>query len=309
MNEIQIINRGLSNGFSEGFTDLQMAILQFLTDRKSQNLSVGTINLYKKKLLTFENFCRENGVNHAVEITPDLIRLFIMHLQNTGHNSGGVLTYYKSIRAFLLFYWRENEPDTKNPIMKVKSPRCVNEPIEGICLDNFQKLLSVCDSNSFFGQRDKTILLLLLETGVRAQELLNINIEDIDITYSSILIRQGKGRKPRTVFMGSSARRQLKRYLKILNRDKGALFINKEGDRLKYGGLREVIRRVSLRAGLPEQGIHGFRRTFALEQLRRGVDIYTISRLMGHTSLQVLSRYLKQTTSDLQVSYRSIIDS
>lgn len=301
MNELQVRNNGLS--------DLQMAIFEFLTDRKSQNLSTKSIQFYKEKLLCFEKYCRENGINQVLDLTPDTIRSFIMQLQDTGHNSGGVHAHFRTIRAFLNFYWNEHEPTTKNPILKVKAPKCVNEPIQGVGIDNVQKLLSVCESNTFFGQRDKTILLLLLETGVRAQELLDINIEDIDFNDSSILIRQGKGRKPRNVFMGSSARRQLRRYLREMNKTKGALFINKEGERLKYGGLREVIKRLSLKAGLPEQGIHNFRRTFAIEQLRRGVDVYTISRLMGHTSLQVLSRYLKQSKSDLQVSYRSIIDS
>lgn len=301
MNELQVKNNGLS--------ELQMAIFEFLTDRKSQNLSPKSIQFYKEKLLGFEKYCRENGIHQVLDITPDLIRSFILDLQDTGHNSGGVHSYYRSIRAFLYFYWNEHEPVTKNPILKVKSPKCVNEPIQGIGVENVEKLVKECDSDTFFGLRDKTLLLLLLETGVRAQELLDINIEDIDFIDSSILIRQGKGRKPRNVFMGNSARRQLRKYLKSLNKDKGALFLNKEGERLKYGGLREVIRRLSIKAGLPEQGIHNFRRTFAIEQLRRGVDLYTISRLMGHTSLQVLSRYLKQSKGDLQVSYRSIIDS
>ena len=297
-----------TNRLSE-LSDLQMAIFEFLTDRKSQNLSKKTIQFYKENLLAFDKFCGENGIHQVLDITPDLIRSFIMHLQDTGHNSGGVHCYYRSIRAFLYFYWNEHEPETKNPILKVKSPKCVNEPIEGIGIENVKNLVSVCDSNTFYGIRDKTILLLLLETGTRAQELLDINIEDIDFLDSSILIRQGKGRKPRNVFMGSSARRQLRKYLKSIHKDKGALFLNKEGERLKFGGLREVIRRLSQKAGLPEQGIHNFRRTFALEQLKRGVDVYTISRLMGHTSLQVLARYLKQSKNDLQLSYRSIIDS
>jgi len=300
--ELQITTNGLS--------DLQMSIFEFLTDRKSQNLSKKSIQFYKEKLLAFEQFCRLNGVNQVLNITPDLIRLFILDLQETGHTGGGVHTYYRSIRAFLNFYSNEHEPESwKNPINKVKSPKVEIEPIEGISIEAVTKLIDACDKYSFMGQRNRTILLLLLETGVRAQELLSINIEDIDFTDSSILIRQGKGRKPRSVFMGNSARRQLRKYIKSLKRDTGVLFINKDGERLKYGGLREVIRRLSVIAGIPEQGIHNFRRTFAIEQLRRGVDVYTISKLMGHTSLQVLSRYLKQTKSDLQTSYKSIFDS
>ena len=78
--------------------------------------------------------------------------------------------------------------------------------------------------------------------------------------------------------------------------------------RLSYAGLRQVVRRICKKANLPEQSLHDFRRTFALELLKKGVDIFTISRLMGHTSLQVLSRYLRQTKGDLGDSYKSIMD-
>jgi len=78
---------------------------------------------------------------------------------------------------------------------------------------------------------------------------------------------------------------------------------------LKYGGLKEVIKSLSQKAGLPPQRLHDFRRTYALQSLRNGVDIHTLSKLMGHTSLQVLARYLRLTKVDLGRGYRSIIDS
>jgi len=151
--------------------------------------------------------------------------------------------------------------------------------------------------------------LTLVETGVRATELLNIDIADIDFIESSILIRQGKGRKPRTVFFGRTARKQLRAYLKIRNNNKGALFTTKELDRLTYNGLREVVRRLSKKAGLEEPVLHDFRRTFAIECLGKGIDLQTIAKLMGHTSLHVISRYLKQSKHDLGSAYKSVLDS
>ncbi len=280
---------------------------EFENDRRSQNLTKKSIQFYRERLIEFERYCNLFGIYLVEEITPDLIRSFLLHLQEKGHNSGGVHTYYRSIKAFLNFYENEIEPENwKNPIKKVKSPKVIQEPIEGIGIDTVNKLIAVCDSSPI-GIRNKTILLILLETGVRANELLQINIEDINLIDSSILIRQGKGRKPRTVFFGSTAKKVLRKYLRNLP-NKGALFISIGGDRLKYSGLRQLIRRLSQKANLPEQSLHDFRRTFALECLRNGVDPFTISRLMGHTSLQVLSRYLRQTKADLGESYKSIID-
>ena len=216
--------------------------------------------------------------------------------------------YYRAIKTFLKWYWDEVEPDAKNPIDKVKAPKNPEEPIEGISREDFDKLIEACPKNTFYGIRDVTILMVLLDTGIRATELCEINIDDIDFTGSSILIRQGKGRKPRYVFMGKTARRQLRKWLRTMDATSGALFVNRYGEKIAYTTLREVIRRLSAKAGIPTPSIHDFRRAFCLECLRKGIDLLTISRLMGHTSLQLLSRYAKQTTGDLSNKYKSIVD-
>src|SRR5450759_2115644 len=123
-----------------------------------------------------------------------------------------------------------------------------------------------------------------------------------------MLIRQGKGRKPRNVFIGKTVRKQLRNWIKIRGNDRGFLFITKSGEKIEYFTLREIIRRLAKKAGIDKPGLHDFRRTFAIECLRKKIDIQTIARLMGHTSLQVISRYLKQTKNDLSESYISIVD-
>ena len=143
---------------------------------------------------------------------------------------------------------------------------------------------------------------------VSVEPIEGISSEDINLVDSSILIRQGKGRKPRFVFIGKSTRKQLRRWLRFRKANEGALFINKSGDRISYTTLREIFRRLSLRANIPTPSPHDFRRAFCLECLRKGIDLLTISRLMGHTSLQLLSRYAKQTSVDLMDKYKSVID-
>ena len=284
-------------------------IEEFLQDRRAQNLSPTTIKFYRSRLTQFERFCHQHQVTTVESITPDTIRLFILHLEQKGHNDGGRHTYYRTIKTFLFFYESELEPTNwMNPIRKVKAPRMIVEPLEGVPVEVVHKLIDTCPRGTMMGERNRAILMVLLETGVRAAELIQMNIEDINLNESSILVRRGKGRKPRTVFVGSIARRQLRKWLKYRGVSSGALFVNNGGERLRYNGLREVIRRVSRLAGVDCPGIHDFRRTFALEMLRRGVDIQSIARLMGHTSLQVISRYLKQTDRDLGNSFKSIID-
>jgi len=282
----------------------------FIQDRRASNLSKKSIQWYIDTLDKWYKFSFLSGIEDVESITPTLIRLYLLDLKEKGHNDGGVHGYYRSLKVFLNFFENEFQPDDwKNPILRIKPPRMIVEPIEGIGVDNIKKLLSLCDKATFLGSRDTLVLSVLTETGVRASELLQINIEDIDFSDSSITIRNGKGRKPRIVFIGSTCRKQLRKYLNKRKSQDGALFITNQGTRLTFSGLRQIIRRLCKQAGMEEEGLHSFRRTFAIEQLRQGVDIQTIARLLGHSSLQVVSRYLKQTKTDLRMSYRSIIDS
>ena len=239
------------------------------------------------------------------QITPSLIRDYLLILEERGHNAGGVHGYFRSVKAFLRWYWDELDIETVNPISKVKTPRLPVEPIEGISRDEFESLLSAC-KKTFLGERDRAILMVLLDTGIRASELCSIRLEDVNLIDSSILIRQGKGKKPRYVFFGKTTRKQLRRYLRYT--DSPYLFINRFGEKLVFNALRQIVRKLCREAGIKEIGLHSFRRAFCLECLRKGIPEITIARLMGHTSTQLIGRYAKQTTVDLQNSYRSPLD-
>ena len=168
---------------------------------------------------------------------------------------------------------------------------------------SIQALIDTCDS-SLIGYRDKALVLCLLDTGVRATKLCDMNIEDLSITYDSIHIINGKSGKHRSVFLGKKTRRALRVYLRKRNDRSPALWITKSSNRITYWGLREIIRRRAVKANIPKPKLHDFRRTFALECLRNGVDVYSLQKMMGHSDLQVLQRYLAQTTEDIKKAHR-----
>jgi integrase/recombinase XerD len=144
-----------------------------------------------------------------------------------------------------------------------------------------------------------------MDTGARAAEFVAIGIEDIEMTTGAVLIRHGKGRKPRTVFIGKKSRRAVRKWLRLRGTEPGALWLNVHGERLTYWGLRQVMRRRGEQAGIDKTpSLHSFRRLFALSMLRNGTDIYSLQALMGHADLQMLRRYLAQTTQDLQEAHR-----
>ena len=291
-----------------GFTlddHLDINIEHFLISRKAMNVAIGTLNFYRIKLRIFSRFCDSQAITSILQLTPDVIRLFLMHLDDTGHKAGGVHAFYRAIKTFLFWWEEETEPEKwKNPIRKVKAPRVPVEPINPVSIETIQALVDTCNNGGIIDDRDRALLFFLLDTGVRAAECLALNIDDVNMLTGAVLIRQGKGRKPRTVFIEKKARKALRAYLKHRKDNNPALWISRENERLKYFTLREMKRRRAARAHVPEPGLHDFRRAFALSMLRNGVDVITLSRLMGHSSLAVLSRYLKQLDTDLQEAHQ-----
>lgn len=281
-------------------TYLPLWIEAFLTDRQAGNKAPGTMLFYKQKLGEFMRYCDSVAVTRVDQLTPGILREYLIAAEAAGHNSGGVHAMYRVIRTFLYWYEDEAEPENwKNPIRKVKAPRLVQALLEPCDMDAVNAILDTCKTKHFTDLRDKAVFLFLLDTGLRASEVTHLDVGDVDTVRGSVLVRQGKGRKPRTVFIGKRTRKAIRAYMRVAMANK-ALFTNDEGERLPYAGLATMVRRRSARAGVAQPSLHSFRRFFALTYLRNGGDIMTLQRLMGHADLQVLRRYLNQTDTDLQ---------
>jgi len=281
----------------------------FIFDRKIQNMAKGTIHFYISKLKLFLDYCELVNIIYVHQITANIIRNYLAYLENKGHNPGGIHACFRTLKTFLIWWGEETETEGwKNPIMKVKAPKIGVEPLEPVEIDSVEKLLNICEGNNFLSVRDKAIMLVLLDTGARASEVCAMDMEDADFVAGSVLIRCGKGRKPRTVFLGKKTRRYLRAYIKARRNlkemiDGEALWLTQSGERMGYWGLNQMIRRRAQQAGIKKPELHGFRRAFALNYLRNGGDIYTLQKLMGHADLQVLRRYLAQTNEDLQIAH------
>ena len=280
----------------------------FLVDRKAAGLATGTLRFYRQKIKLFSDYCEAQVVKQICQIDPPFLRQFFLTLEASGHNPGGRHAVFRTLRAFFLWYEDEVEPEGwGNPIRKVKAPRVPIEPIEPVSIETVSRMIKACDKTSFAGIRDIAILLCLLDTGARASEFLQIDIDDLNQARGDILIRQGKGHKPRTVFIGKQSRHTLRKYLSIRKDTHKALWVTDPrlgSGRLSYDGLRTVIHRRADLANVEAPTPHDFRRAFALTMLRNGTDIFSLAKLMGHEGISVLQRYLKQNNIDIEKAFQ-----
>lgn len=281
-------------------------LLEFAIDRQARNLAPKTLRWYEQSLDVFRAFCVAESVTTLGDVTPAFLRRFLVRLQERGHNPGGVKSIYSAVKALLSWYEQENAPTGwPNPARRVKTPRVPELLLDPVSMADLKAMLATCKRRSFYGDRDRALLLFLLDSGVRHAELCALNVGDLDMQTGSVLVRSGKGRKPRITFTGPSTRKALIRYLRYRGdlADDAPLWATESGERLSYAGVRQVVRRCAKRAGVKEPGSHAFRRAFALASLRAGMDLVSLQRLLGHSDLSVIRRYLAQTEADLKAAH------
>jgi integrase/recombinase XerD len=275
----------------------------FLTERKSRGRSSRTITLYALELNYFSKFLTTKNTKYLEDINPALLREWFIQLA-THRNKNGVHCSFRVIKT--LFRWSTIEYDLawKNPINKVFVEQGKNLPLEEIPMSVVQKLLTAAEQGNQ-PLRDKAILKMLIDTGLRGSELVNLNVSDIDLKSGRVLVHYAKMGIPAIVYLGTGSLTTLKAYLKSRNDNLSPLFLTDGETRLAFAGLRMLIVRLCSRSGIKFYGVHCFRRTFALELYRKTKDIFLVSKLLRHSKVEVTVRYLNVGNEELKNSFLS----
>lgn len=273
----------------------------FITAKEAERCTPRTIETYRFTLERFRDWLATQNVFDARNITPHHIRLFLAGLDKQGRAAGYIHIYARTIKTWVRFLHTEGLIPT-DPMQNVAMPRLDKKILPAFTPEDVKLLLNACNT-----ERDRALVLCLLDTGCRAAELVALSVGDVNSKNGAVTIRQGKGRKDRLAFMGAKARKALLRYLMTRPEAQPAeplfpSFTSRE--RLKTNGLLLLCRRLGERAGVEHCHPHTFRRTFALWSLRAGMNIYALQQIMGHSDLEVLRKYLALVEEDLEDAHR-----
>lgn len=277
-------------------TLLSTALELFQLENRARRYSPTTIDFYQKRLPRFIAWCEERGVTRLQDVTPGLLRGYLVTSQERGLAAHTVHGIARALRTWFFFCVEEGLID-KSPMVKVAMPRLPKKILPALEVEDVHRLLSVCET-----ERDKAILLFLVDTGLRASEFVRLDAADVDLAQGTVSVRGGKGGKDRTTYIGVNTRKQLQRYYLDAGRPaphEPVWRSLKTGERLTTSGLRRLLQRLGDAAGVKHCAPHTFRRTFALWSLRSGMSIYHLQRLMGHEDIDVLRQYLDLVDSDI----------
>lgn len=265
---------------------------KFIANRTASGLSQNTIDSYCYALRDFYQYLCRNNVD---VVNSDVIENYFIYLRSKQYSQFTIRDKFAVLHAYYAYvvsegYYAESPIKIRKPKLPQEKARCfTDEEIYKIMqyftvIDNFTKL------------RDYTIICILLGTGIRRNELLNLKA-----IYGNSFIVDGKGSKQRFVPISKSLDKVLKRYIpernKIACTDK--LIITKDGKSLTINGLRSVFTRISANIGISGKrfSAHTFRHFYATKSLSAGMDIASLQRILGHSSISTTSIYLNWNNS------------
>lgn len=280
---------------ASGLTQLLDLWLEALEARCCSPKTIANYRLCVGKFVEFLASTKPGCTPESV--TPSDIRRWI--ISRRGVNSTHTLNNeFRNPRAFWNWLLRE-ELTENNPFAKVEPPKKDKIIKPDLDVDEVTRLLNACSGKSGQMLRDRALINLILDTGLRAHEVHNLRVGDVQ---NEVLIIRGKGGKHRYAFLSPEVRLTMQRYLRAQAKElslDSPLWRGHRGP-LTLSGLKQAVRDIGERAGVPHVGPHRLRRTFATWCLRSGCDIETLRRLMGHSSLSVLQGYLALVETDLK---------
>jgi integrase/recombinase XerC/integrase/recombinase XerD len=168
------------------------------------------------------------------------------------------------------------------------------------------RLLSAIDVNGPSGARNHAIVVLFLDTGLRLSELVGLSVEDVRVGESWLKV-YGKGGKERIVPFGARTTKVLNRYSSFYRPADGisdAFFVNEDGSSLTENAVKQVFKRLQVRAGLPRLHPHLLRHTFATSYLMAGGDVFSLQAILGHTTLEMTRRYVNLASSHVAIQQK-----
>ncbi len=274
---------------------------------KEKHASDNTVNAYMKDLEHFEEFVMSREIERITDVSNSDIVAYLMELKKQGRSKSTVNRRLTSIRTFYKFLLREGKV-RENPAEDIKSPRIEKKDIEFLSIDEVNKLMTLPDE-SIKGIRDRAILELMYATGIRASELIDMKLDDLNMRMGFVKCT-GEHSKARIIPIGRPARHALEDYVYdarpvlLKNNTNEKLFVNYAGESMTRQGLWKILKEygeeAKLKIRLTPQVL---RNSFAVHMLQNGADIKSIQELMGHEDIAATQAYLAVTKNRIKDVY------
>ena len=265
--------------------------------------SDNTIINYRTDILEFNGFMN----NNLLDVTKEDVNNYLKYLYDNKISKSSMARKLSSLRTFYNYLIKKDIIGInyfnmiKNPKKEASLPKFVKE-------DEIKEMFAIPDTRTWIGMRNLLIVRMLYATGLRVSELVNVKLDDINISDRTIRIL-GKGSKERIVVFGNNTKECLEDYLNRGRRqvdfhNSPYLFLNKDGNRLSQRYVRKIIDDIIFKASIEHHvSPHMLRHTFATGMLNNGADLVSVKDLLGHESLNTTSIYTHVSDEKIKEVY------
>lgn len=279
---------------------LEEVLREFIFEVEIKKFTKKTIKGYRNNNALFLNFLdNEFGVTELEDLQPVYIKKYFQHLTKKGRKPTYINGILKTIRAFCVYCVEEGYLKD-NPAYRVKWQKEPKVLINTFTQEEINNMLSTYKFTDYLDGRNKLIVAMLVDTGIRNQELCDIKNEDIK---EKVILIHGKGTKERQVSISPLLKKYMmiyerirEEYFKNYNLKHNYYFISYRGEPLTVGTVENIVRKAGKKANVRKEircSPHTIRHWYAQEQLRNGLDVYSLSRLLGHENITITKRYLQ----------------
>lgn len=271
----------------------------FISSKQIEGCSERTIKYYKEIIEKFVNSFDKS----IKQISTNEIRNY---LSNYKDNSSCGFTTIDNIRRVLssFFSWLEDEDYIiKSPVRRIHKIKTAVVVKEVLTDENLERLRDECENI-----RDLSLIELLISTGMRVGELVNLNISSLNFEDRSCIVL-GKGNKEREVYFDAKTKLHLKEYISKRNDSNDALFVSmrEPHQRLSISGIELIIRTLGINSNINKVHPHKFRRTLATMAIDKGMPVEQVQKLLGHVKIETTMHYALVNQSNVKISHRRYI--
>jgi len=294
---------------SARFEHLLLEFLAYL--ELERGLSRNTLNAYRTDLLQYGRYLSGHGLD-AVEVKPEQLAAYAADLSaGEGDQPLASATVHRKTAALRSFYkhLRREELIVDDPTAGMASPRRAKKLPNVLNQAEVAQLLAAPRGDSPQVFRDRAILEVMYACGLRASELVDLEMTDID-THHGMLKARGKGSKERIVPLGRQAIYAIERYLRtarpalVKGRPEKALFVNFRGRAMTRQGLYKIVQGHARTAGLDDRmSPHTLRHSFATHLLAGGCDLRSVQEMLGHADVATTQIYTHLSGEQLKDVY------
>jgi len=288
---------------------------------RAEGKSPKTISWYSANLKSFRNYVKSRHLPDSLDtIDTKLLREYVLYLmKRTRYNShpytpaktellssATIHGHVRTLRAF--FNWLVVEGLAQNnPAKDLKPPKVVRKIVSTLSDEEIGAVLNTF-SISPSDARNQTLFMILLDTGLRIGELVNLKMEDVHMDEGYLKV-MGKGKKERIVPIGNNAQRALQRYLfrfrrKPTNPVTDNVFLSVSSKALTENSMKLMFTRLSKRSGVYRLHAHLCRHTFATRFLINGGDVFSLQQILGHSTLEMVRHYVNLASSHIAIQHQ-----